>query len=49
MVCGEKCDGKLIIKDIMVAYDMITCEKCFNLWTSQDYNKLRKRVKKCSK
>ena len=45
MVCGEKCEGDLITRDVNILEPVVCCETCFDLWTNQEYDKLKKRVK----
>ena len=45
MICQEKCDGKLIIRERRIVEPVICCSTCFSLWVNQDYTNLTKRIK----
>jgi len=45
-VCKEECDGKLIVRKYEIEDPVVCCPTCFELWTNQEYGKLRKRIKR---
>jgi len=43
-ICGEECEGNLIIRDANILDEMNCCWECFNLWANQEYDKLEEKI-----
>lgn len=46
--CGEKCDGKLVLRDMNIqkkdGSDIELCSICLNLYANHKYDKLTARI-----
>jgi ribosome-binding protein aMBF1 (putative translation factor) len=48
-VCGNECDGKLVIVDYYIVGEMKCCPVCFDFWTQNNFDELNKRIQKIKK